>query len=79
MIYSIDNTKELVYSDAQYYGCVTLVQQPILLGLILLTYYSFNRSFQPFLKVLVLPAMSSLTATYGLVSSPYLTPVVNFI
>jgi hypothetical protein len=41
-------------------------------------YYSFNRRSQPFLNALVLPGMSSLTATYSLVASPYLTPVVNF-
>jgi hypothetical protein len=42
-------------------------------------YDSFNRSFQPFLKILVLCAVTSLTATYILEASPYLTPVVNFI
>jgi len=43
-----------------------------------LIYYSFNRSFQPFLNVMVLTAMSSLSATYVLVALPYLPPVVNF-
>jgi hypothetical protein len=38
-----------------------------------------SRSFQPVLNPLVLLAMTSLTSTYGLVASPYITPVVNFI
>ena len=42
-------------------------------------FYRINRSSQPFLNALFLPAISSLTATYGLVASPYLTPAVNFV
>jgi len=38
----------------------------------------FNRKSQPFLNVLVLSAMTSLTATYGGVASPYLSHIVNF-
>jgi len=47
--------------------------------LILLIFYSFNRRFQPFLNALLLPAVSSLTAMYSLVLSPYLSHVGKFI
>jgi hypothetical protein len=45
----------------------------------LLIYYSFNRRTQPTLNALISIALSSLRATYGLMASPYLTPVVIFI
>jgi len=47
-------------------------------GLMLLFQYSFNRGFQPFLNSPLLPAMSSPSATYCIVSLTYLTLVVNF-
>ena len=46
--------------------------------LVLPNYYSFSVRFVVFLNPLVLPATSSLTATYSLVIPPYLTPVVKF-
>jgi len=52
-----------------------LHQIPVLM---LFIYFSFNKNSQTFLNILVLPAMSSLTAMYGLVASSYLTSVVNF-
>jgi hypothetical protein len=41
----------------------------------LLIYFSFKKTSQPFL---VSPALSSLPASYKLMASPYLTPVVKF-
>jgi hypothetical protein len=51
---------------------------PTARGMMQLIYYSFNVRIQPFLNAPVLNAISSLTATYLLVISPYLTPVVKF-
>ena len=48
-------------------------------GLVLSIYYCLNRRFQSFLKTLILPAMSSLTAAYDKVASPNLTTVVNLL
>ena len=41
-------------------------------------YYRFTRKHQAFLNALVLPALSSLTATYNFVVSSYQTQGVNF-
>ena len=57
---------------------MSVAQQPEIHVLMLFIYFSFNKSSQPFLNTLVLPAMSSLTAMYGLVASPCLTSVVKF-
>ena len=54
---------------------MSLVQQLLIQGMMLLTYLYFNKTSHPFL---VLPAISSLSASYELVASPYLTPVVKF-
>jgi hypothetical protein len=47
-------------------------------GLMLLIYFNFNRTSQPFLTDLIFPAVSSLSTNYGRVTSPYLTTVVKF-
>ena len=73
VICSTNNTKGscLKWCTVLFLLCVALVQQPLLLGLKLFIYYSFNGSFQPFLNALLLPAMSSLIATYPLVAPPF--------
>ena len=41
-------------------------------------YHNFNSTIPPFLTDVVLPALSSLPTTYGLVALPYLTPIAEF-
>jgi hypothetical protein len=48
-------------------------------GLMLSVFYRFNMGFATFLNSPVLNTMSSLNATYSLVTPPYLRPVMNLI
>ena len=57
---------------------MALAQQPVVRGLLLLIYFIYNKTSQSFLKAQFLPAVSSVTVTYGLMASPYLTPAVKF-